>query len=150
MPRELNPRQARFVDEYPIDLNGRRAAIRAGYSENGADVQAVRLLKDPRIAAAIAAKRAKISEKAEVTQEYVLARLTENVERAMQVEPVRDREGNETGEYTYQGAVANRALELLGKHLGMFSENVNLRTPDGPLAVTVTRRVVQSDASGQP
>jgi hypothetical protein len=31
-----------------------------------------------------------------------------------------DREGNPTGEYTYQGGVANKALELLGKVLGIF------------------------------
>lgn len=39
-----------------------------------------------------------------------------------------------------------KALELLGKHLGMFTDNVNLRTPDGPLAVTVTHEIV--DPSG--
>jgi hypothetical protein len=33
---------------------------------------------------------------------------------------VRDRDGNATGEYSYSGSVANRALELLGKELGMF------------------------------
>ncbi len=31
---KLTPRQARFVDEYLIDLNATQAAIRAGYSEN--------------------------------------------------------------------------------------------------------------------
>ena len=36
------------------------------------------------------------------------------------MEPVRDRDGNPTGEYVYEGAVANRALELLGKHLKLF------------------------------
>jgi hypothetical protein len=49
-----------------------------------------------------------------------MAKLTENVQRAMQVEPVQDRDGNPTGQYIYQGGVANRALELLGKELGMF------------------------------
>jgi hypothetical protein len=51
---------------------------------------------------------------------WVLSMLTENAKRSMQVEPVRDREGNPIGQYTYQGAVANKALELLGKELGMF------------------------------
>jgi hypothetical protein len=52
----------------------------------------------------------------------VIERLRENVERAMQPQPVLDRAGNPTGSYVYNGAVANRALELLGKELGMFIE----------------------------
>ncbi|MDH3738705.1 MAG: terminase small subunit, partial [Alphaproteobacteria bacterium] len=30
--KQLNPRQARFVEEYLVDLNATQAAIRAGYS----------------------------------------------------------------------------------------------------------------------
>lgn len=32
----LTPRQARFVEEYLIDLNAKEAAIRAGYSKKTA------------------------------------------------------------------------------------------------------------------
>ena len=46
--------------------------------------------------------------------------MVENVERAMQAVPVLDRQGNPTGDYTYQGNVANRALELIGKEYAMF------------------------------
>jgi phage terminase small subunit len=63
-----------------------------------------------------------------VDKEWVLRRLVENVDRAMTVAPVLDVEGKETGEFKYDGNVANRALELVGKHLGMFidrSEVVN-------------------------
>jgi hypothetical protein len=52
----------------------------------------------------------------------VIERLRENVKRAMQAQPVIDRAGNPTGSYVYNGAAANRALELLGKELGMFIE----------------------------
>jgi len=38
------------------------------------------------------------------------------------------------------------ALEKLGKHLGMFDESLNLRTPDGPLEITVKRTVVNGDS----
>jgi hypothetical protein len=55
-----------------------------------------------------------------VDRAWVIAKVTENVQRAMQVEPVQDREGNPTGQYIYHGGVANRATELLGKELGMF------------------------------
>ena len=42
---DLTIRQKEFVAEYVKDFNGVRAAMRAGYSENGAGVNACRLLK---------------------------------------------------------------------------------------------------------
>lgn len=60
------------------------------------------------------------AEKLSITKEGILAKLAENVERAMQTTAVLDHEGEPTGEYKYDGAVANRALELLGKTLGLF------------------------------
>lgn len=46
---ELTHKQERFAFEYAIDGHGTNAAIRAGYAERGADVQASILLKNPRI-----------------------------------------------------------------------------------------------------
>ena len=40
----------------------------------------------------------------------------------MQAKPVLDANGKPTGMYQYQGNVANRALELVGKEYGMFIE----------------------------
>ena len=51
----------------------------------------------------------------------------------MQAAPVLDRDGEPTGEYQYQGQAANRALELLGKELGMFVERKQVDIP-GQLA----------------
>lgn len=141
----LTPKQERFVAEYLIDLNATQAAIRAGYSEKTAYSQGQRLLKNVEIAKSLTVARAKRVERVEVSADWVLARLVENVERSMQAEAVRDREGNETGEYVYAGNVANKALELLGKHCGMFSDNVNLRTPDGPVQIIVKRQLVRPD-----
>ncbi len=50
---ELTPQQARFAREYLRDLHQRNAAIRAGYSEKTADVQASRLLSSVKIRAAV-------------------------------------------------------------------------------------------------
>jgi hypothetical protein len=44
----------------------------------------------------------------------------ENVEKAMQAVLVLDNQGEPTGVYKYEGGVANRALELIGKEFGMF------------------------------
>jgi len=72
---ELTPKQARFVDEYLVDLNATKAAIRAGYSENGAHVQGSQLLSNPKVSDLIVAKRAELSKKTEITQERVLLEL---------------------------------------------------------------------------
>lgn len=49
-----------------------------------------------------------------LTRDWVITRLMENVERSMQAVPVVIA-GVPTGEYEYDGSVANRALEILGK-----------------------------------
>lgn len=127
----LTPKQQRFVEEYLVDLNATQAAIRAGYSEKTAHSQGSRLLENVEISKAVAAAFASRSERVQVTQDWVISRLVDNVERAMTAEPVRDREGNETGVYVYNGSVANKALELLGKHLGMFTDKHELTGKDG-------------------
>ena len=69
----------------------------------------------------------KISEKAEISAEYVLNSLVSVAERCQQAEPVMIRDGRdwvESGEYKFDSAGANRALELLGKHLALFTEKV--------------------------
>ena len=67
-----------------------------------------------------------------LTKQWVIETLKENVARAMQAKPVKvDDDGEAIGEYQYQGSVANRALELLGKELGMFVERTELTGKDG-------------------
>ena len=76
MNDELTPRQARFVDEYLIDLNATQAAIRAGYAAGkSAEVQAARLLGNAKIAARIAQRQAARSRRTEITQDAVLTEL---------------------------------------------------------------------------
>lgn len=50
----LTAKEAAFVVEYLIDLNGKQAAIRAGYSEKTAEQQASRLLRNAKVAEAVA------------------------------------------------------------------------------------------------
>lgn len=68
----LNPKQARFVAEYLIDLSATQAAIRAGYSKRTAGSQAFDLLKKPEIQAAIAESMAQRSERTRISQDNVL------------------------------------------------------------------------------
>jgi phage terminase small subunit len=72
---ELTVRQARFCTEYIVDLNGEKAATRAGYSPKTAKSQASRLLTKANAKAEIARLQAKRSERTEITAERVLIEL---------------------------------------------------------------------------
>lgn len=127
---KLTAKQQRFVEEYLVDLNATQAAIRAGYSAKNADKIASQLLGKSRVADAIAAAKSERSARVAVSADYVLNNLVEIVERSMQRAPVFDMKGNhvtdEEGRHVWRfdGKTANRALELLGKHLGMFTDKI--------------------------
>lgn len=72
---ELNPRQARFVEEYLIDLNATQAAIRSGYSARSAEVQGSRLLSNANVADAVARAKAERSARIGLTQDRVVEEL---------------------------------------------------------------------------
>ena len=71
----LNDKQARFVEEYPIDLNATQAAIRAGYSAKTAYSQGQRLLKHVEVSQAISDALSQRSQRTEITQDRVLQEL---------------------------------------------------------------------------
>ena len=73
----LSNRQTSFVAEYSVDKNATQAAVRAGYSPRGADVQGGRLLKKPEVARAIGAAIAEQSARTGITADWVLRRLFE-------------------------------------------------------------------------
>ena len=72
---KLKPKQARFVQEYLIDLNAAQAAIRAGYSAKTARVIGHENLTKPDIAAAIEKAMAERAERTEVTADLVVGEL---------------------------------------------------------------------------
>ncbi len=115
----LTPKQARFVEEYLLDLNATAAAKRAGYSERTAYAQGQRLLKHVEIAAAIQKAQDARSERTKINQDWVIERLVGVYEASMEARPVCDKNGEEKG-FTFNPTAANRALELIGKHKGMF------------------------------
>lgn len=118
--RGLTAKQARFVQEYLVDLNATQAAIRAGYSEKTAYSQGHDLLKKPEITVALDDARRSLSKRVEVDQEWVIKRLKLEAER-------------ETEGASHAARVS--ALEKLGKHLGMFVERQEVTGRDGaPIA----------------
>lgn len=94
-------------------------------------VKAAELMADGKVAVRIAELRAAATKKAvkklEISKEWVLGQLVENVAMAKSAEPVLDNEGNPTGEYKQNLAAANKALELIGKELAMFVERKEVR-----------------------
>lgn len=125
----MTKRQIKFCEEYLIDLNGKQAAIRAGYSEIRAEVTASELLTKTDIQQYIQKKQQIISDKLNLSQEWVLERLKAISDRCMQTEAVMvwvDGEQVPSGEYKFDSSGANKATELIGKHLGMFPTKVDM------------------------
>jgi len=69
---KLTPRQILFIQEYLIDLNGTKAAIRAGYSEDSATVIASDLLKLTKVSQRIATAVEQRATRIGMTQAQVL------------------------------------------------------------------------------
>jgi phage terminase small subunit len=71
----LNEKRKRFCEEYMIDMNGKQAAIRAGYNPKTAESQASRMLRDVKVQEYINSLRERLKKKLEITQERVLQEL---------------------------------------------------------------------------
>lgn len=121
-----NARHERFAQGIAAGKPASQAYIEAGYraSGNSAEAAASRLLSGVKVTARVAELMGRVAEGVVLTRQWVIERLIENVNRAMQVEAVKDTTGKLTGEYRYDGGVANRALELLGKEQGMFKDQL--------------------------
>lgn len=71
----LTPKQQRFITEYLIDLNGKQAAVRAGYSPHTAQEQSSRLLSLAKVQEAVGEAQKASEGAAGITRERVLAEL---------------------------------------------------------------------------
>src|SRR5208282_5119583 len=69
----LTLKQARFLEEYLVDLNGKAAAIRAGYSPKSAEVQASQLLRNSKIRVALEDAMQARSKRTQVTADRIVA-----------------------------------------------------------------------------
>jgi phage terminase small subunit len=109
---ELTAKQKAFIEELPKNQwNGTKAAIAAGYSAKNAGVMAHRLLKNPKIAEELAKRTAEIVSKTDVEVGEIIAALCT---------------------IAFGGRATNsdrlRALDLLGRYKGIFSEKRIIET----------------------
>jgi phage terminase small subunit len=104
---ELKPKEERFCQEYVIDYNGTQGAIRARYKESDAANRATRLLKKAEVSARIHELEKEIAQRLGLSQDYVMIQLVQRYDEC------RTQNDNKN---------ALKALELIGKHLGMFEK----------------------------
>jgi phage terminase small subunit len=154
---KLTAKQKRFVEEYLIDLNATQAAIRAGYSPNSArDIGSENLTK-PHIRARVDEALAERSKRTGINADRVVrelariafvnaadvinfdsATLSENASEddTAAIASVRVKtiptDAGEGVEREIRMCDKLKALELLGKHLGMFNND-----PESNVPVTV-------------
>lgn len=147
----MTKKQKKFVEEYLIDLNATQAAIRAGYSPDTAGSIGSENLRKPEIRACIEKAMAERSKRTGINQDRIIMELAKigllnpknliNFEEATVKEdateedlaaissirvkrfPTKDGEGVEREVKMYDKA---KALELLGRHLGMFKDKVEV------------------------
>lgn len=121
----LTDKHSRFIDEYMVDMNGAAAYLRAGYNCNEATARAnaSRLLANANISAEIAKRQQKLQQDTGISVQWVLNNLKWVAERCMAPEPLVDKEGNIV-EWRFDSSGANKALESIGKHLGMYTDKI--------------------------
>ena len=144
----MTKKQKRFVEEYLIDLNATQAAIRAGYSPDTAKSIGSENLTKPDIQARIAKAMAERSRRTGVNADRVIMELAKIAfvnasdvidadtatvkadalpEDTAAIQSVKVKTFGEDGlEREVKMADKLKALELLGKHLGMFKDKVEL------------------------
>jgi phage terminase small subunit len=140
----LTDQQEVFCQEYLKDLNGKEAAIRAGYSEHTAAEQASRLLAHPLVKERVQALMDKRAKRVEISADRVLKELADIGFAPMGAEGIVEQmrhlvengvDPRNLSRLAYSEKI--KALELLGKHLKLFTEKHEHSGPDGgaiPLA----------------
>ena len=124
----LGGKMERFCEEYIVDYNPAKAALRAGYSAASARAHSYQLLRRKDVVERICERQEEfIRNRLFDNKNRVLKELWEMYERAVQAKPVTvwDKELKEyveTGEFQFDDKIAMKCLEFIAKLGGMLSE----------------------------
>lgn len=154
--KKLTPKQAAFVAEYLIDLNASAAARRAGYSEKTAGAIGDKLLKKAEIQESLSAAMKARANRTEITQDRVLQELGRIGFSDLRcyfhddgsLKPIHELDDDAAAALSGVKVVTTSVgedvlyvkeiklwdkkggLELIGKHLKMFTEKVEVDVSD--------------------
>lgn len=144
---KLTDKQKKFIDEYLVDLNATQAAIRAGYKEKAAYRTGAENLRKPQIQEEIQKRMEERQKRTEITQDMVLqelaaiafARATDYVSVMGGMAQVKDTDQLSDSQIAAIAGIKEtqngievklgskeKTLELLGKHLGMWSDKLDV------------------------
>lgn len=150
MARKLTDKQKKFVEEYLIDLNATQACIRAGYSPKTANEQGARLLANVSIQEAISKAIAERSRRTGINQDRIVqelariafVKITDVVDPDGEINTnasdddlaciesykVEDSDSVNGSSSKREVKLASKikALELLGKHVGMWNDKIQV------------------------
>jgi phage terminase small subunit len=157
---KLTQKQKAFVDEYLIDLNATQAAIRAGYKTSSAKEIGCENLTKPNIRACIDKALAERSRRTGINQDRVIRELARIAfVNALDVINMDEATIKDNASPDDTAAIASvkiktipleygdgvereirladklKALELLGKHMGMFTDNIKISGDVGVVIV---------------
>lgn len=162
----MTKKQKRFVEEYLIDLNATQAAIRSGYSPDTAKSIGSENLSKPDISAAVAKAMAERSKRTGINQDRVLqelarigfARITDVMDPATAkikedasdddlacIQSVKIKPNEWGTEREVKLCDKKAALELLGRHLGMWNDKLDLKGVEG---VVIVNDIPKPDDTG--
>lgn len=147
---KLTNKQKKFIDEYLVDLNATQAAIRAGYKEKAAYRTGAENLRKPQIQEEIQKRMQERQKRTEITQDMVVKELAAigfskvtdyvTVKRgtvcikdtdSLTDDQIRAIAGIKEGANGIEVKLNDKekALELLGRHLGMWNDKLDINTP---------------------
>ena len=152
----LTDKQEMFCREYIVDLNATQAAVRAGYSEATAASIGYENLTKPEIASRVRELMAVRADRVQVDADWVLGRLLEISNKCMEAKPIMVFDPAEKcmvnklsadGEllYEFDSSGANKATELIGKHLGFFGQHQKQK---GKVTLKIGGRTVTPPSDG--
>lgn len=162
----MTKKQKRFVEEYLIDLNATQAAIRSGYSPDTAGSIGGENLQKPEIAGAIAKAMAERSKRTGINQDRVLlelakigfAKITDIIdsdtaqikEEAKEedlacIQSVKVKPTEWGTEREIKLCDKKAALELIGRHLGMWNDKLDIKGMEG---VVIVNDIPKPDDTG--